>query len=93
MSAHPSALPPAASFDDAMRAYPDVVALAWGVPMVCNGSVLVTGGTSASAPAFAGVVSLLNALRLAAGLPTLGFLHPRLCVMTRLPQQYSRAQN
>jgi subtilase family serine protease len=50
LTQHPTALPPATSFDAAMRAYPDVVALAWGVPMVANGSTVVTGGTSASAP-------------------------------------------
>ena len=75
MNSHPS-------FDSDMRAYPSVVALAWGVPMFAGGKLLVTGvvtgGTSASAPAFAGVVSLLNALRLDQGLPCLGFLHPRL---------------
>ena len=70
--------PPGSSFGAGFRAYPDVVALAWGVPMVANGDEVVTGGTSASAPAFAGLVSLLNGLRLDAGLPSLGFLQPRL---------------
>ena len=46
--------------------------------MVADGELLVTGGTSASAPAFAGIVTLLNALRARKGLPALGFLHPRL---------------
>ncbi len=78
LEGHPEALPPSGSYEAGNRAYPDVVALAWGVPMVLNGSKITTGGTSASAPAFAGVVSLLNGRRLRAGLPTLGFLHPRL---------------
>ena len=71
-------LPPESSFIKSNRAYPDVTALAWGVPMFVNGTELTTGGTSASAPAFAGVVSLLNGRRLNAGLPVLGFLQPRL---------------
>ena len=34
------------------------------------------GGTSASAPTFAGVVALLNDLRLSKGKPALGFVNP-----------------
>ena len=34
------------------------------------------GGTSASAPTFAGIVSLLNSARLSKGLRPLGFLNP-----------------
>jgi tripeptidyl-peptidase-1 len=34
------------------------------------------GGTSASAPSFAGLVALLNDARLAAGKSSLGFLNP-----------------
>jgi len=34
------------------------------------------GGTSASSPAFAGIISLLNDARIAAGKPPLGFLNP-----------------
>ena len=34
------------------------------------------GGTSASTPIVAGLVGLLNAMRLDAGLPTMGFLNP-----------------
>lgn len=71
-------LPPASSFDPTMRAYPDVVALALGIPLIVNGTQYTTGGTSASAPSFAGVVSLLNAIRLRGALPPLGFLNPRL---------------
>ncbi len=36
------------------------------------------GGTSASAPAFAGLVALLNDARFKANLPSLGFLNPLL---------------
>jgi tripeptidyl-peptidase-1 len=35
-----------------------------------------SGGTSAAAPAFAGIVALLNDARLATGKTSLGFLNP-----------------
>src|ERR1700753_1221993 len=34
------------------------------------------GGTSASSPIITGIISLLNDVRLAHGLPTMGFLNP-----------------
>jgi len=71
-------LPTAGSFNASMRAYPDVAALADKIPIVANGNVVVVGGTSASAPIFAGIISLLNDVRLNAGLPALGFINPRL---------------
>ena len=40
------------------------------------GVVQSVGGTSASSPAFAGYVSLLNEARIKAGKPVLGFLNP-----------------
>eukprot|EP00128_Syssomonas_multiformis_P001382 Colp12_sorted_trinity150504_noHs@16960 len=71
-------LPPASSFNASMRAYPDVACLAVNVPMVIQGRAVNAGGTSASAPAFAGVISLINDLRLKKGLASLGFVNPRL---------------
>ena len=41
-----------------------------------GGEPVLIGGTSASSPAFAGIVALLNDARLSAGLPPLGFLNP-----------------
>jgi tripeptidyl-peptidase-1 len=38
------------------------------------------GGTSASAPFWAAMIARLNAARLAVGKPTMGFIHPFLCV-------------
>ncbi|ELR22022.1 Prokumamolisin, activation domain containing protein [Acanthamoeba castellanii str. Neff] len=43
-----------------------------------SGQFIPVDGTSASAPIFAGVVTLLNDARVAAGLPPLGFLNPML---------------
>eukprot|EP01028_Stygiella_incarcerata_P011034 TRINITY_DN603_c0_g8_i1.p1 TRINITY_DN603_c0_g8~~TRINITY_DN603_c0_g8_i1.p1 ORF type:complete len:578 (+),score=153.38 TRINITY_DN603_c0_g8_i1:184-1917(+) len=71
-------LPPKESFNASNRAYPDVSALGDNVPMIVVGKERITGGTSASAPEFAGVVSLLNDVRLQKGLSPLGFVNPRL---------------
>ena len=56
----------------------DVAALATGIPMVLDGQFVVSGGTSASAPEFSGLISLINDRRLSAGLSPLGFLNTRL---------------
>ncbi|MCJ1257173.1 vesicle formation at the endoplasmic reticulum [Lignoscripta atroalba] len=58
------------------RGFPDVAAQSYNFSVVDNGTVIPVGGTSASAPAFAGIVALLNSARLSAGLPPLGFLNP-----------------
>lgn len=71
-------LPPASSFNATNRAYPDVAALSTRVPIVMQGLTFDVGGTSASTPAFAGIISLINDGRLNKGLPPLGFVAPRL---------------
>lgn len=58
------------------RGTPDVSALGEGYQVYENGDVTSVGGTSASSPAFAGFVSLLNEARIAAGKPLMGFLNP-----------------
>jgi tripeptidyl-peptidase-1 len=63
-------------YNSAGRAYPDVAAQAQGFQVVIGGQVNSVAGTSASSPAFAAVVSLLNDYRLANGKPPLGFLNP-----------------
>eukprot|EP00039_Didymoeca_costata_P018301 m.332968 g.332968 ORF g.332968 m.332968 type:complete len:644 (-) comp17037_c0_seq1:896-2827(-) len=68
--------PPAGSFDPEGRATPDVSALGEGFQVINGGGTLSVGGTSASSPTFAGLVSLLNEARLAAGKPKMGFLNP-----------------
>jgi len=63
------------------RAVPDVAAdadLATGVDIVLNGSVQEVGGTSASAPIWAGFASLINQARIAKGKKPLGQLNPRI---------------
>lgn len=68
--------PPASLFNAQGRATPDVSALGWAYPVVVNGLVIPVAGTSASAPAFAAMVSLLNEARIQKGKKQLGFLNP-----------------
>lgn len=65
-------------YNAAGRGYPDVALAGYGYEMVIGGDLYAVSGTSCSAPAVAGMVSLVNALRLAAGAPPLGFLNPTL---------------
>jgi len=60
------------------RGVPDVSVNGHAFAIVVGGKWIAVDGTSASAPAFAGMVSLLNARRKARGLTTLGFLNPLL---------------
>jgi len=60
------------------RGVPDVSLNGHAYAIVVGGRWLTVDGTSASAPSFAGIVSLLNSRRKAAGLTTLGFLNPML---------------
>ncbi|KAI5810363.1 peptidase S8/S53 domain-containing protein [Pyronema omphalodes] len=65
-------------FNKTGRGFPDVAAQANNYQVVLNGSTYNIGGTSASAPAFAGIVTLLNDYRLSVGKKQLGFLNPLL---------------
>ncbi|RHZ51930.1 S53 family peptidase [Aspergillus thermomutatus] len=58
------------------RGFPDVAAQANNFVIIDHGRTLKIGGTSASAPVFAAIVSRLNAARLEDDLPRLGFLNP-----------------
>ncbi|PWY88001.1 tripeptidyl-peptidase sed3 [Aspergillus sclerotioniger CBS 115572] len=58
------------------RGIPDVAAHASNYVIRDHGEWLRTAGTSAAAPVFAAIISLLNAARLQQGKPTLGFLNP-----------------
>jgi hypothetical protein len=72
-------LPPAGSFPPGGRATPDVCALGEGFQVLTSGHTQPVGGTSASTPLFAGLVSLLNEARLAASKPPLGYLNNWIC--------------
>ena len=70
---------PATSYFNASgRAYPDVSVFATNFEIVVGGSTESVDGTSCATPTFAGIVSLLNDIRLNAGKSTLGFLNPLL---------------
>lgn len=58
------------------RAYPDVSAQGVSFHTILKGSDQLISGTSASAPAFAAIVALLNSDRIAKNLPVFGFLNP-----------------
>ncbi|KAF8239071.1 subtilisin-like protein [Tricholoma matsutake] len=60
------------------RGYPDVAAQSDRFRIFWSGKPILIGGTSASSPTFAGVVALLNDVRLSNKLPPLGFLNPLL---------------
>merc|ERR1719174_1315390 len=69
-------LPPAGTFPLGGRATPDVAGLGEDYQVMISGSPQSVGGTSASAPMFAGLVSLLNEARIAKGQPAMGYLNP-----------------
>jgi subtilase family serine protease len=69
-------LPPSSWFSSDGRAYNDVTALGSEILIIYGGQFVVTGGTSASGPIFAGVLALLNDIRLQEGKPSLGFVNP-----------------
>jgi len=69
-------LPPKGSFPPHGRATPDVSVLGEGYMVFVSGDAQPIGGTSASTPAFAGMVSLLNEARIQKGMKPMGFLNP-----------------
>jgi len=77
------ALPPASYFNVSGRAYPDVAALGHNFVIydLSEGGFVEVGGTSASAPSFAGMMSLANQVALAKDGKPLGFLNPFLYQM------------
>jgi tripeptidyl-peptidase-1 len=60
------------------RGYPDVAAIGDKIVIYHGGLPTTIGGTSASAPAFAGMLTLINEERLAAEKSTVGFVNPTL---------------
>lgn len=71
---NPTAL--AGKFNASGRGVPDLAAVGLAVAVVVDGNVTTNGGTSASAPLFAGMLNLVNEERLAAGKGTVGFVNP-----------------
>jgi len=71
-------LPNTNDFASTGRGYPDVSALGHNYVIVDGGNGLAVSGTSASAPVFAAILTLINDQRLNAGKTTLGFVNPAL---------------
>ncbi|KAK2861304.1 vesicle formation at the endoplasmic reticulum [Arthroderma sp. PD_2] len=65
------------------RGIPDVSAQSVKFATRDHGKTIGVSGTSASAPLFAGVVSILNSIRLSHNKPRLGFLNPWLYTIGR----------
>ncbi|EGD90397.1 hypothetical protein H112_01854 [Trichophyton rubrum D6] len=65
------------------RGFPDVSAQSYKFATRDHGKTIGVSGTSASAPLFAGVVSILNSIRLAHNKPRMGFLNPWLYTIGR----------
>jgi len=75
----PKTAPDDDTFNGKGRGYPDVAALAqFGIPLCTYGGCSGSGGTSASAPTVAGMLSLINDARLTKGLKPLGFINSKL---------------
>jgi tripeptidyl-peptidase-1 len=69
---------PTAGYNRYGRGYPDVAMLGMRFNVFTSQQLTTLSGTSASAPLFAAMVSLVNAARLSKGLTSLGFLNPTL---------------
>ncbi|GAA99274.1 uncharacterized protein L969DRAFT_47709 [Mixia osmundae IAM 14324] len=66
----------AGQFNPNGRGFPDVSAQGSKFAIVWDGKNISVGGTSASAPTVAGIITLLNDNLIANGRPTLGFFNP-----------------
>lgn len=58
------------------RGYPDVAAVGQNIILYAGNEPAFVGGTSASAPIFSSIITLINEQRLAAGKSTVGFINP-----------------
>ncbi|KAL1939834.1 hypothetical protein VTO73DRAFT_9534 [Trametes versicolor] len=63
-------------FNRTGRAYPDVAANGWNITVVGDGVFSTNGGTSASAPIFAAMLTAVNDARIAVGKSPVGWINP-----------------
>ncbi|EME48187.1 hypothetical protein DOTSEDRAFT_51412 [Dothistroma septosporum NZE10] len=68
------------------RAYPDVAAMGRKLPTIQLGELRLVGGTSASAPIFASLLTLINAERLKQNKTPVGFVNP---VVYKHPEMFN----
>jgi tripeptidyl-peptidase-1 len=59
-----------------VRSYPDVAANGANYVVAVDGSLTLVYGTSASAPVFGSIITLINEARVAAGKSAVGFINP-----------------
>jgi len=71
-------LPPSNLFNAQGRGYPDVAMAGYNYVVAIGGQYYELSGTSASAPVFAGMITLINGARISTGKSPLGFLNPAL---------------
>jgi tripeptidyl-peptidase I len=77
--ANTTGLPPSSRYNGTAGAgFPDISVAGVAFNIVVSGSTMQVDGTSCSTPTFAGIVSLLNDARAAAGKGSLGWLNPLL---------------
>ena len=69
---------PVAGYNAAGRGFPDVAVAGSNYKIYIGGQSFSVSGTSASAPVVAGLISNLNAVRLASGRGPMGFINPAL---------------
>eukprot|EP00475_Leptophrys_vorax_P037869 TRINITY_DN6585_c1_g1_i1.p1 TRINITY_DN6585_c1_g1~~TRINITY_DN6585_c1_g1_i1.p1 ORF type:complete len:568 (+),score=140.45 TRINITY_DN6585_c1_g1_i1:310-2013(+) len=72
------AVSPASGYNANGRGYPDVSVMGYNYALAIGGQFTLESGTSASAPVFAGMITLINDARLAEGKSPLGFLNQAL---------------
>merc|ERR1712137_726047 len=83
-------VPSSGYFNASGRAYADAVTVGHNLQVVLSGSLAAIDGTSASAPIFGGIVSVLNNARLNAGKTPLGFMNQLLYQsLAELPAAWS----
>jgi len=71
-------LPPQKFYNSSGRAYPDISTVGVSVAIIQDGEVSLVDGTSCSSPILAGIIALLNDMRLSQNKSSLGFLNPLL---------------
>jgi subtilase family serine protease len=69
---------PTAGYNRHGRGYPDVSLIGVAYQVVLQGSTAYLYGTSASAPVFAAMISIINAARARSNLTSVGFVNPAL---------------
>lgn len=69
-------LPQRGTYNASSRGYPDVSAASMNIAYVADNMTMLGSGTSASSPIFAGIINLINGVRIASGKGSIGFLNP-----------------